>query len=217
MFTGIVEEVGEVVNVRTAGMSFAIEIEGDIIFGDIKIGDSVSVNGVCLTVTNFANNIFRSDVMEATMMSSSIGDLKAGSLVNLERAMPANGRFGGHIVTGHIDGTGIISAIEPKSGSLLYSFTAAPPVMMYIVKKGSIAIDGISLTVADVWSSGFSVGIIPHTQTGTTLHTKKAGDKVNLETDIIGKYIERLLSFGQPNPPSNITEEFLAKHGFIGV
>ena len=217
MFTGIVEEVGKVVNVRKAGMSSVMEIEGNIIFDDIKIGDSISVNGVCLTVTNFANSIFRADIMEATMVSSSIGYLKAGSSVNLERAMPANGRFGGHIVTGHIDGTGIITAIEPRAGSLLYNFTTAPPVMVYIIKKGSVAIDGISLTVADVWDNGFSVGIIPHTQTVTTLYTKKPGDIVNLENDIVGKYIERLLLSSQPNAPStklNITKDFLTKHGF---
>lgn len=217
MFTGIVEEVGKVINLQNRGKSSVLEISGNIIFNDIKIGDSIAVNGVCLTVTNFSNNIFCCDVMEVTLASSSIGMLTVGSLVNLERAMPANGRFGGHIVSGHIDGTGIIATIQPGQNSVLYSITTSQCILKYIINKGSIAIDGISLTVTNVWEDGFSVSLIPHTSQATTLSNKSKGDTVNLENDLIGKYIERILSFegGNKEPKSNITKEFLTKFGYL--
>ena len=218
MFTGIIEEVGKVINIKSGGMSSVMEIGGNVIFKDMKVGDSIAVNGVCLTVTSFSGNIFSCDVMEVTMAYSSIGRLKAGSPVNLERAMPANGRFGGHIVTGHIDGLGTISKIKSIQGSTLYTITTAPQIIRYIIKKGSIAIDGISLTVTDVWDNNFSVSIIPHTGTATTLSSKSLGDPVNLENDIIGKYIERLLMH-QPDTKkeTNITQEFLTKYGFAAT
>ena len=159
------------------------------------IGDSISVNGVCLTVTAMDSTTFTADVMPETFSRSSLGSLRPGSTVNLERAMPAYGRFGGHIVSGHIDGTGTIQDLRRDGNAVWFRIRTTPPILRLIVEKGSIAIDGISLTVADVQPSEntFRVSIIPHTLAQTSLQGKKAGDVVNLETDIIGKYVERLM------------------------
>lgn len=216
MFTGIVEEVGRVKAIQKGSVSSFIKIEAEKIFGDIHIGDSIAVNGVCLTVTDFGGKIFRADVMNETLGRSSLGSLKNGSLVNLERAMAANGRFGGHIVSGHIDGTGVISDIKKDGIAIWYTISAPPEIMRYTVEKGSIAIDGISLTVARVTDKGFSVSIIPHTAEQTVLSYKRAGDTVNLENDIIGKYVEKLMKpqEDRSSHKSAITAEFLAGHGF---
>ncbi len=214
MFTGIIEEVGIVRTVQKGSSSF-IKIQASKVLEDVHIGDSIAVNGVCLTVTEFSGNVFRADVMNETLSRSSLGQLKNGSPVNLERAMAANGRFGGHIVSGHIDGTGTISGIENDGIAVWYTISAPPEIMRYIVEKGSIAIDGISLTVAKVTGSSFSVSIIPHTASQTILSTKKTGDVVNLENDIVGKYVEKLIApFNDNKPKSNISREFLAKYGF---
>lgn len=215
MFTGIIEEIGKVIRVqRTAGSSF-IEIQAEKVLTDAHIGDSIAVNGVCLTVTDMTNDTFRADVMNETLSRSSLGSLVSGSMVNLERAMAANGRFGGHIVSGHIDGTGIITDVKNDGIAVWYTISAKDSLLRYIVEKGSIAIDGISLTVAKVTNSTFSVSIIPHTASETTLSMKKTGDIVNLENDIIGKYVERLIKTSEPHTrSSNITMEFLAKNGF---
>lgn len=215
MFTGIIEEIGKVIRVqRTAGSSF-IEIQAEKVLTDAHIGDSIAVNGVCLTVTDMTNDTFRADVMNETLSRSSLGSLVSGSMVNLERAMAANGRFGGHIVSGHIDGTGIITDVKNDGIAVWYTISAEDSLLRYIVEKGSIAIDGISLTVAKVTNSTFSVSIIPHTASETTLSMKKTGDIVNLENDIIGKYVERLMKSSEPHASSsNITMEFLAKNGF---
>lgn len=215
MFTGIIEELGKVIRVqRTAGSSF-IEIQAEKVLTDAHIGDSIAVNGVCLTVTNMTNDTFRADVMNETLSRSSLGSLVSGSMVNLERAMAANGRFGGHIVSGHIDGTGIITDVKNDGIAVWYTISAEDSLLRYIVEKGSIAIDGISLTVAKVTNCTFSVSIIPHTASETTLSMKKTGDIVNLENDIIGKYVERLIKTSEPHTrSSNITMEFLAKNGF---
>lgn len=215
MFTGIIEEIGKVIRFqRTAGSSF-IEIQAEKVLTDAHIGDSIAVNGVCLTVTDMTNDTFRADVMNETLSRSSLGSLVIGSMVNLERAMAANGRFGGHIVSGHIDGTGIITDVKNDGIAVWYTISAEDSLLRYIVEKGSIAIDGISLTVAKVTNSTFSVSIIPHTASETTLSMKKTGDIVNLENDIIGKYVERLIKTSEPHTrSSNITMEFLAKNGF---
>ena len=215
MFTGIIEEIGKVIRVqRTAGSSF-IEIQAEKVLTDAHIGDSIAVNGVCLTVTDMTNDTFRADVMNETLSRSSLGSLVSGSMVNLERAMAANGRFGGHIVSGHIDGTGIITDVKNDGIAVWYTISAEDSLLRYIVEKGSIAIDGISLTVAKVTNSTFSVSIIPHTASETTLSMKKTGDIVNLENDIIGKYVERLIKASEPHTrSSNITMEVLAKNGF---
>lgn len=215
MFTGIVEEVGKVRNVKKNVKSFVLTIEGNKIFEDINIGDSISVNGVCLTVTTFTNNIFTADVMNETMSRSSLGQLKNGSCVNLERALTANGRFGGHIVSGHIDGTGKILKIEKDDNAVWYTIAVKDNLMKYIVEKGSIAIDGISLTIAKVTVNDFSVSIIPHTAQETILSHRSVGDIVNIENDVIGKYVEKLITFEKNKKvKSNINMDFLMKNGF---
>lgn len=214
MFTGIIEEVGTVKAVKRSGTSSFIEIQAKKVLEDVHLGDSIAVNGVCLTVTHSDGSIFRADVMNETLSRSSLGSLTAGSPVNLERAMAANGRFGGHIVSGHIDGTGTVSDIRNDGIAVWYTITAPPELLRYIVEKGSIAIDGISLTVAKVTETSFSVSIIPHTAAQTILGTKKTGDIVNLENDIIGKYVEKLMKPAEAAPQSGITMEFLAKNGF---
>lgn len=214
MFTGLVEEIGTVKAVQRGSDSF-IKIKAELIFSDIHLGDSIAVNGVCLTVTSVDSLTFTADVMNETLNRSSLGKLKNGDKVNLERAMSANGRFGGHIVSGHIDGTGTISEIRNDGIAVWYKIYADDSIMRYIVEKGSVAIDGISLTVADVENDNFSVSIIPHTAEQTILSLKKVGDIVNLENDIIGKYVEKLLQSQQKNEnKNNITMSFLAKHGF---
>ena len=194
MFTGIIEEKGTIKELRTTGNSGVIRIKCHNILGpDTHIGDSISVNGICLTVTNMDATSFTADVMPETIRMSSLGQLNVGSKVNLERAMAANGRFGGHIVSGHIDGTGKIENIRRESNAVWYKIATKRELSPFIVTKGSIAIDGISLTVADTYDRGFMVSIIPHTLEETILCDKKTGDIVNLETDIIGKYVNSLL------------------------
>jgi len=215
MFTGIVEEVGTIQNIKKGTNSSVLTIKGDIIFDDVKLGDSIAVNGVCLTVSNYSKDTFDADVMHETIKRSSIGALNVGSNVNLERAMLANGRFGGHIVSGHIDGTGTITDIKRDDNAILYNIRADDKIMKYIVEKGSVAIDGISLTIAEVSSESFKVSIIPHTAKSTILSGKTVGDIVNLENDMIGKYVEKLMGYGQDiKQKSNITREFLTKFGY---
>ncbi len=214
MFTGIIEEIGIVKAVQKGSSSF-IKIQAKKVLEDVQLGDSIAVNGVCLTVTDFESDCFCADVMNETLSRSSLGALKNGSPVNLERAMSANGRFGGHIVSGHIDGTGTISKLDNDGIAVWYTITAPPEIMRYIVEKGSIAIDGISLTVAKFTDSSFSVSIIPHTAEQTILSSKKAGDVVNLENDIVGKYVEKLMApLTENKKQSSVTREFLAKYGF---
>ena len=214
MFTGIIEEVGTVKTVQHSGNSSFIRIEAKKILEDIHLGDSIAVNGVCLTVTHFDSTTFQADVMNETLSRSSLGSLRNGSPVNLERAMAAGGRFGGHIVSGHIDGTGTVSDIRNDGIAVWYTVSAKPEILRYIVEKGSIAIDGISLTVAKVTDNSFSVSIIPHTASVTILGTKKIGDIVNLENDIVGKYVEKLMKPAD-SPQSGLNMEMLAKNGFI--
>lgn len=216
MFTGIVEELGTIRAVRRGAASAVLSIGAAEVLSDLKIGDSVAVNGVCLTVTSLDDGGFTADVMHETLGRSSLGALAPGGRVNLERAMPANGRFGGHIVSGHIDGTGKIASVRPDDNALWYTIYAAPELLRYIVEKGSITIDGISLTVAKVDRQSFAISAIPHTVAVTVLADRKVGDLVNLETDIIGKYVEKLLSPPQesPAPASGITKEFLTRYGF---
>ncbi len=209
MFTGIIEELGTVKAMKKQGKSATLTIEGNKIFDGIKKGDSVSTNGVCLTVTSINDKRYTADVMKETIEKSSLGDLQVGGIVNLERAMPANGRFDGHIVSGHIDGVGKITKIKKDEIAIWYTIVAEEKILKYIVEKGSIAIDGISLTVARVTDRDFSVSIIPHTAKETNLHTKIIGSKVNLENDIVGKYIEKFAMKGR-----GITKEFLMENEF---
>lgn len=212
MFTGIIEEIGTIEGMKKGASSAVLKIQASKIMDDIHLGDSIAVNGVCLTVTTISSTGFVSDVMHETMNRSSLGSLRMGSSVNLERAMPAAGRFGGHIVSGHIDGTGTILNIQRDDNAVWYKIKAPLLVLRYIIEKGSIAIDGISLTVANVYKDSFDVSIIPHTALFTTLAKRRVGDLVNLENDCIGKYVERLM--GKETQSNNITADFLAKNGF---
>lgn len=216
MFTGIIEEIGTINAVQKGAKSVRLTIKADVIFDDMKLGDSIAVNGVCVTVTDFNPNTFSADVMNETLSRSGLGQLSVGSRVNLERAMQASGRFGGHIVSGHIDGTGEIIRKERDDNAVWLTVTAPKELMNYIVEKGSVTIDGVSLTVARSAEQYFAVSIIPHTGKATILLDKKPGDTVNVEIDIIGKYIERFLSAQPANNmnKSKITYEFLANAGF---
>ena len=218
MFTGIVEEIGTILSVKKGVKSSALTISGDLIFEDMHIGDSIAVNGVCLTVTNKTKESFTADVMAETLRRSSLGSLKAGSKENLERAMAANGRFGGHIVSGHIDGIGEIESFVREDNAVWVTVKTPVKLLKYIIEKGTIAIDGVSLTVAYVDNRCFKVSLIPHTAANTILLSKKAGDIVNLENDIVGKYIEKLMHFDEQveedTKTTGISMDFLAKNGF---
>ena len=217
MFTGIVEEKGKVSHMQLGGESGVIAVKARKVLEGTKIGDSIAVNGVCLTVTSLQHDGFTADVMAETIRRSSLGSCKAGSQVNLERAMAANGRFGGHIVSGHIDGTGVIKSMIREENAIWVRIETSKDILHLIVEKGSICIDGISLTVAKLDESSFAVSVIPHTGEETTLRGKNAGDIVNLENDVIGKYVERLLGIKTSKPEkqeSKITMEFLETFGF---
>lgn len=216
MFTGIIEELGTVERVNRGRVSAVLAIRAEAILSDLKIGDSVAVNGVCLTATSLTGHGFTADVMHETLDRSALAGLGPGSRVNLERAMAANGRFGGHIVAGHVDGVGTIAAIEQDDNAIWFTITAPAQVLRYVVEKGSIAIDGISLTVARVETDRFAVSVIPHTAAVTLLGLRRTGDRVNLESDIIGKYVERLLrpASEEKQQESKLTMDFLSKHGF---
>ena len=220
MFTGIVEEVGTILKIERGISSAVLHIKAHTVMQDLNIGDSVAVNGVCLTATRIDAAGFCADVMHETLNRSSLAELTPGAHVNLERAMAANGRFGGHIVSGHVDGTGTIQSIKRDDNAIWYTIKTAPEVLRLIVEKGSITIDGISLTVARVDTESFAISAIPHTVAVTILSDKKVGDIVNLENDIIGKYVEKLMGLSTDTknasaaPKSKITEEFLIEYGF---
>ena len=230
MFTGIIEEIGSVRHVISGSVSGEIRIGASKVLQGTKVGDSIAVNGVCLTVTRLLGDGFTADVMPETLRRTNLGRLGGGDPVNLERAMAADGRFGGHIVSGHIDGTGKITQMRPEGNAILVTITAPQEIMALIVEKGSVAIDGISLTVASATDDSFQVSVIPHTGEETILLKKRVGDAVNLENDVIGKYVQKLLgancgsggAYGgmetekqaQKQPQSKITMEFLAEHGF---
>lgn len=221
MFTGTIEETGKLLGLEQSGSSAKIKIAATIVLGGTKIGDSIAVNGVCLTVTEIANNFFVADAMPETLRRSNLGALKNGNVVNLERAMPCDGRFGGHIVSGHIDGIGKISAIQNEANAIWFHISAANEILNLIVPKGSVALDGISLTVAKIDSTQFAVSVIPHTQTHTNLLLKKLGDTVNIENDIIGKYVQKFfgknyfdVNASSQKSDEKITEDFLRKNNF---
>ena len=216
MFTGIIEEVGTVRRVLSGGTAGEISIRAAAVLEGTHIGDSIAVNGVCLTVTGMTGDGFTADVMPETLRRTNLGCLNSDSRVNLERAMAAGGRFGGHIVSGHIDGVGTIRSMRREENAVWVTIAAPTPILRLIVEKGSIAIDGVSLTVAEVTSETFSVSIIPHTGAQTILLSKRPGEQVNLENDVVGKYVQRLLEPYQTETPKSggITEEFLMQYGF---
>ena len=209
MFTGIIEEMGKVIAIEKGAKSAVLTIGADNIFEDLKIGDSVATNGVCLTVKEIRGSTFKADVMHITLMRSALGQLKVGSKVNLERAMPINGRFGGHIVTGHIDGIGKIKQIVKEDQAIWYTISADQDLLQYMIEKGSIAVDGISLTIARLNRDSFSVSLIPHTAQHTVLGEKRIGEVVNLENDMIGKYVAKF-----HKKSIQIDEAFLHHYGF---
>lgn len=218
MFTGIVEEIGKIKKINKGSQSCSLVVEADKVIRDCKAGDSIAVNGVCLTATSISDSTFTADVMPETLRRTNLGQLSAKSPVNLERAMAADGRFGGHIVSGHIDGTGTIRDIKREDNAVWVTIDCSPKILKYIIEKGSIAIDGISLTVAYVDTVCFKVSIIPHTAGETTLLLNKPGAMVNLENDVVGKYVEKLLSCKQDETASNksgIDVNFLANNGFL--
>ena len=212
----MVEELGTIRAIRRGASSAVLSIGAGTILDDLKVGDSVAVNGVCLTATQVDGGGFTADVMHETLDRSSLARLAPGDKVNLERAMAAGGRFGGHIVSGHIDATGTITDRRRDDNAVWYTVSAPAALLRYVVEKGSIAIDGISLTVAAVEADRFSVSVIPHTAAVTVLGGKRPGDPVNLEADLIGKYVEKLLRPAQAPPArrSALSLEFLAEHGF---
>lgn len=212
MFTGIIEEIGTVRRIEHGAKGARLTIQANTVLEDTRIGDSIATNGVCLTVVSMTGDSFSADVMAESLRRSSLGTLQGGSPVNLERAMAANGRFGGHIVSGHIDGTGTIASQKREDNAVWVKIKTPAPLLRYIVEKGSIAIDGVSLTVAAVTDTDFSVSIIPHTGTQTILLGKKPGDPVNLECDVIGKYVEKLTA---PHKTGGISTNFLAENGFL--
>ncbi|KRQ87554.1 Riboflavin synthase [Caloramator mitchellensis] len=216
MFTGLIEEVGKVKSIIKTNNAAKITINARKVLEGVKLGDSISTNGVCLTVTEFNLQSFTVDVMPETMRRSNLHLLSLGDAVNLERALRIGDRLGGHFVSGHIDGMGTITNLESEDNAVWLTIETSNELLKYIVYKGSIAVDGISLTVAYADDNSFKVSIIPHTREVTTLHRKKVGDVVNLECDMISKYIEKLLNFKEELPnKKSLDINFLKEHGFV--
>ncbi|GAA0747004.1 riboflavin synthase [Clostridium oceanicum] len=218
MFTGIVEEIGKILSIKNGSDFLDIEIEGDKVLDSISLGDSIAVNGVCLTVTKFDKKNFTVDVMAETMRKSNLKFLKKNSLVNLERALTLNKPLGGHMVSGHIDGVGKIIDVKKEGIATIIYISSSKDILSYIVKKGSVALNGVSLTVVDVTEKYFSVSLIPHTKKETTLIYNKKGDEINIECDVIGKYIFKFLNSKENKDKkikTNIDENFLNRYGFL--
>ncbi|MEK4714038.1 riboflavin synthase [Sporosarcina sp. FSL K6-5500] len=215
MFTGIIEEVGTVSAVRPAANSLQLSIRCSKVLSDVKKGDSLAVNGVCLTVSDFSSNHFTADVMPETVKATTLQALRTGSPVNLERAMAANGRFGGHIVSGHVDGTGEIVSVRQKENAIYMEISIATKLLKYFIPKGSVTVDGTSLTVFGVTSISFIISLIPVTQGDSIIGRKRAGDRVNVECDMLAKYIERLITTDKENPTGGLTMDTLIASGFL--
>jgi riboflavin synthase len=214
MFTGIIEELGTLKGIKRGADSAVLEVQAKTVLSEVKAGDSIAVNGVCLTVTGFSPSYFTAEVMAETLRRSTLGTLRPGDRVNLERALRLSDRLGGHMVSGHIDGVGMVKSVAKEDIAVVFTITAPEPVARYIIEKGSIAIDGISLTVVDFKGLDFRVSIIPHTASLTTLGFRKPGDQVNLEADVIAKYVERLAGKAG-SQGGGIDMKFLAENGFV--
>lgn len=212
MFTGIIEEVGHVKSLHRGAKSFTLEVEAEKVLEGTLVGDSIATNGVCLTVTSLTGHGFTADVMPETVSRTALGELVSGSPVNLERALSLQTRLGGHIVSGHIDGTGRIADRRQDDTALWLTIECDSKLLRYIIEKGSVTLQGVSLTVARVDARSFAVSLIPHTQAATTLHQAKVGDLVNIENDIIAKYVEKLLGKG-PDNGSDLLDK-MTKYGF---
>ena len=218
MFTGIVEETGTILEIMNGDRSSSLKIKAEKVLEGLCIGDSISTNGVCLTVTEFTDSTFSAFIMAETLRRTNFNTLSEGNMINLEAALKVNGRLGGHIVTGHIDGVGAISSFRDEGDAVWITINTDPGITKYIVEKGSIAIDGVSLTVGSVNDSSFKVSIIPHTGEKATLIQKDVGDIVNLECDVIGKYVEKLLGLKPSNESSEkdkLDISFLEENGFL--
>ena len=220
MFTGLVAELGTVQRLARQGNSYHLTVGAKKVLDKLKIGDSVAVNGACLTVVRMDEGGFTADVMPETVRLTNIGSLQPGSKVNLERTLRLCDGLDGHIVSGHVEGLGTISEQRPEGIAVVVTIATPPELLKYIIKKGSIAIDGISLTVTEVTDTSFSVSLIPHTAKETTLGFKKVGDSVNLETDILGKYVERMLTWNnvakeQASPADALDKKMLLENGFL--
>lgn len=212
MFTGIIEEIGKVKSLRRGAKSFTLEVEADKVLEDTRVGDSIATNGVCLTVTRMTEHGFAADVMPETVQRTALGELQSGSQVNLERALTLQTRLGGHLVSGHIDGTGRLIARRLDDTALWLTVACDSHLLRYVIEKGSVTLQGVSLTVARVDEHSFSVSLIPHTQTATTLHEVRVGDLLNIENDMIAKYVEKLCKTNEETG-SSILSQF-AQHGF---
>ncbi len=216
MFTGIIEQKGKVKSFRKKGNQANLTIQFKENISDLALGESIAINGVCLTVVKSGNDYFSADISEETLNRTNLGELKSSDEVNLERSLKAGDRLGGHIVSGHIDGAGRVSKKIKKGEDILLTVEAPEKIMKYVIEKGSIAVDGISLTVASCDEKSFTISIIPHTEACTNLKSKKTGDVVNLENDMIGKYIEKFVNLKNNNgKKSNISRAFLQTHGFL--
>jgi riboflavin synthase len=216
MFTGLIQDLGEIQSLQQRGGGASLTISTQLNLRSVKVGDSIAVEGVCLTVVEVSGRTFSVEMSPETLERTTLGSLKKGQPVNLETALKMSDPLGGHLVSGHVDGTGEIAEVAREGNSLRYRFRVPPEVGRYLIEKGSVAVDGISLTVAECRDQAFSVSVIPHTAERTTLGKKKAGDKVNLENDLIAKYVEKFVhQAGGPAPPSTrINAAFLAEHGF---
>lgn len=218
MFTGLVAELGTVMELKQLKQSYNITVKAQKVLENLKIGDSIAVNGACLTVVKISGSAFTADIMPETVKLTNLRNLKSGDKVNLERTLKLSDGLDGHIVSGHVEGIGVIASQKAQGIAEIVTVKTPPQLLKYIIKKGSIAIDGISLTVTEVTGGGFSVSLIPHTAKETTLGFKKPGDEVNLETDIIGKYVEHLLNFKTSAGAENkntLTKSLLFENGFI--
>lgn len=215
MFTGLIEEIGVLKSIKRSGDSMILTIATKEILSDVNIGDSISVNGICLTVTMFDKNSFTVDVMPETLYKTSLGELKNGSKVNLERAMKASNRFGGHFVAGHVDGIATLVEKKALDNAIYLKFKVDSSLLKYMISKGSISIDGISLTIVNIEKEILTVSVIPHTLQNTNLVEKEIGQLANIEVDMLGKYVENiLLSYSDIKATKNITEAFLKENGF---
>jgi len=213
LFTGIIEEIGTVARLWHTGQGYNLSIRANTIFTDTKLGDSIAVNGTCLTVTQFASNIFTVGLAPETYTRTNLKHLKEGDPVNLERALTPNTRMGGHFVQGHIDDVGTIINFRTDADALWVTIQATPELLRYVVPKGFIALDGVSLTVVDLFSNSFSVSVVAYTQQHIILPRQQIGYKINIEVDVLGKYVEKTIS-RQLNRPSEINKAFLARYGY---
>lgn len=215
MFTGLIEDLGTLRELRTGADQARLTVATKIPLAQLTLGESIAVNGVCLTVTGFAEGCFSADVSPETLSCTSLGRLAPGAKVNLERALQLSGRLGGHLVTGHVDGLARIVERRRDGNAWRFRLQTEAAVAAFLVAKGSVTLDGISLTVNEVTKDSFTVAVIPHTLAQTTLQERAVGDAVNVETDLIGKYVARFLSAGTPGKPAGVTFDLLAKHGFL--